>query len=340
MSLKVLDLPVSLVKRFFTNPDTKRDTFLIGFKLSDKIELEELRLHKTLFSTLVSWKDFEERSISVRQCFKCNRLGHSSSGCVAPASCVLCAKEHLKSQCPLPKMPDGKVDSKHLCCTLCGGKHTASYSKCPIRIKYVEALESRKPVTNSAPVAAPSTSWASLPPTTNAWPSLPSSADATVPQSSVSPPQQTNSLSETTSFTQQELWNIFLEFSRCLASCKTKNEQIVAVAQLAFKYTLPEGRNPVISDVTGSPNKQPDLPESPKRTTTTPNVNKVLSNTTAVLPTSPNMENVNKQKTGQISPNESSQSPMRTLNNPGVDKTQRVLRPRLKNLEGTSAFQE
>lgn len=269
-----MNLPVTLAKKFYTNAQSKRDTFLIGFKKSSNVNLERLRETKKLFCTAVEWKVFEERSARVTQCFNCHSFGHGSHGCKAKVSCLFCAGRHSRTECPLPKLPNGKVDPERLICALCGGKHAASFLKCPIRLGYVESLEVSRPSTKSAPIVdASPAKCRNVNPLDCAWPALPvHKRPPSQPHKEVILPNSSNPPPPRETFNINELWNIFVDFSSRLAACSTKNEQVIAIAQLTIMYILPEGHNSgELASITtfkaNSSNKQ--------------NINKGLSNETS-----------------------------------------------------------
>lgn len=242
--LKSRNLPVSTIKKFNNKQASKRETFLICFRVSSKITIERVRQERSLFNTLVNWKKFEDREPRASQCFNCLQFGHASSACKSAPVCVLCAKAHSKAQCPLPKLENGKVDAKFLRCALCKGNHTASFSACPTRTEYIRSQEMKQsqgnlvlPPPNSSDF--PKLKSVSL---TNTWPQLPVSTPwrpitpptAVAIQSKGEPLQPGDQLLGV-----EELWRIFLDFSSRLASCKTRNEQIEAVAGLAISYIIP-----------------------------------------------------------------------------------------------------
>jgi len=64
------------------------------------------------------------------RCFKCQRLGHTASGCSSAQRCLLCAGNHNKDQCSSP------VNK----CANCGGAHKASSNYCEYIIRAKEQL--------------------------------------------------------------------------------------------------------------------------------------------------------------------------------------------------------
>lgn len=229
------NLPVTSIKKFNTKPSLKRDTFLVCFKQSSSLSVDSLRKESKLFSTLVEWKVFEEREPRTMQCFNCLRFGHSSSSCKSAAACVICAKPHNKSECPLPKLENGKVDSKYLRCALCSGQHTASFSGCPARVDYISAQEK----TQRAPSKQPTAQFQECIAASATWPSL----SKTVPKRPSWSQMPVWNSGTSDLLADEELWKIFLDFSSRLAACNTRNQQIEVVAELAIKYITPQANS-------------------------------------------------------------------------------------------------
>ena len=65
----------------------------------------------------------------VLQCYKCQRVGHTSVNCQMPRRCVKCTLPHGKEQCQVNRQ-NGR---QFLKCALCNGKHTANSSVCSVR---------------------------------------------------------------------------------------------------------------------------------------------------------------------------------------------------------------
>ena len=75
------------------------------------------------------------------QCFKCQRLGHTSGSCSSTNSkCMLCAGPHDRTQCK----------AKELKCANCGKKHTANSKECIVISKAckVEELKANSGMTH------------------------------------------------------------------------------------------------------------------------------------------------------------------------------------------------
>lgn len=82
------------------------------------------------------------------QCFRCQALGHTTHGCHEQVRCVKCASNHDSKTCVLPPGTQPK-------CCLCGGPHTANYSQCPHRLKWLQNRERRSTQQNRRSTKAP-----------------------------------------------------------------------------------------------------------------------------------------------------------------------------------------
>lgn len=78
----------------------------------------------TRLCNLVISPESLKRKKTSGQCFRCQKWGHSQSGCRAKLVCVKCAEEHLAKDCQKSKEDKAK-------CANCGGPHPASYRSCP-----------------------------------------------------------------------------------------------------------------------------------------------------------------------------------------------------------------
>ena len=254
-------LPVAVVKRFNSDQQRKRDTFMVCFKASSGVELEHLKSqHKKIFNTLIDWKVFVDKQENIRQCFRCHLFGHGSAYCNAPITCLLCGNVgHDKNGCTLPKLENGKVDPSLLRCALCGGNHTACYSLCPKRLEHIESMRN-----NQLQVPPANKGMVSKNGKNTDWPELgESSLKRDHPDVAKSKPTTWSSIvkkSNNQIFPDVELWEIFLDFSARLTSCKSRNEQIMTIAELAIKYISPETvHHPIKPPKTVVPNDQTDI---------------------------------------------------------------------------------
>lgn len=108
---------------YLTNRRTKVPMPLWMVSVRPAPGVDEL-LHVQYFNMLkISVEDF--KSSKHKQCYRCQRFGHSSLKCTLTVTCVRCAGEHWAKDCPLPR------DENNATCANCRGDHPASYRGCP-----------------------------------------------------------------------------------------------------------------------------------------------------------------------------------------------------------------
>jgi len=102
------------------------------FKININAEhtLTHLRKIKYLYHSKVYWDKYIN-SKKILQCYRCQAFGHTSANCFKNPRCVKCAQSHLTSTCT--KTPDTPAK----CCN-CSGDHPASFTQCPVYIKFLE----------------------------------------------------------------------------------------------------------------------------------------------------------------------------------------------------------
>ena len=77
------------------------------------------------------------------QCYKCQRMGHTSHSCKARARCLICAGSHERKDC----------QSTTYRCANCDGEHTANSSQCP-KMKMAQDIERLKAINGMTHVEA------------------------------------------------------------------------------------------------------------------------------------------------------------------------------------------
>ena len=86
--------------------------------------------HLTIGCSYYKLRPFVEEPI---QCYRCQRLGHTSHGCTSKERCLLCGLNHNKTNCT----------SEHHKCANCGQAHRANSSECKI-MKEAREIEKLK----------------------------------------------------------------------------------------------------------------------------------------------------------------------------------------------------
>jgi hypothetical protein len=107
--------------------------FLVQF--TPQSSLGGLKNYDNLFDLKIRWEKLKKNTVS--QCFNCQRLGHTASGCKLPYRCCKCSENHKPKEC---KVKDKQKTELYciLCKDIC---HPSSYSKCPKRIEYIEKIK-------------------------------------------------------------------------------------------------------------------------------------------------------------------------------------------------------
>lgn len=102
------------------NCKSKYTTILVVVPEND--EGRKLLKVKSIFGNMVYVEPPLPKS---KQCYRCQKWGHSQRYCRGRIKCVKCAGEHLSSECKRdPEQEPAK-------CANCDGEHTASFRKCP-----------------------------------------------------------------------------------------------------------------------------------------------------------------------------------------------------------------
>lgn len=201
-------------------------------------------------SEVVTWRHYINRHTGTGQCTNCQCYGHAKMSCHKPPVCGVCAENHPTNSCPLlvEKRRNNKayLDSSLLKCALCGGQHTASYTKCS-KNPNPPADDDQPQPTRPAPRQAPAPVVA--PYTYQAYPELSiqnqrnkhkwtaaqvlQQRPPTYPQ-----PHQHQSVSHANNdlFSMEEIPLIMGEIFTKLKGCSTKEQQLTLMISLAAKY--------------------------------------------------------------------------------------------------------
>ena len=214
--------------------------FLITFPKTDHITLREVKQVKIIANTIIRWERYTPVQIGPIQCRNCQKFSHASELCTLPPRCNKCAGHHSSNNCPLTPNKEDKLDATKLKCVNCGGKHTSTYSKCTAREKL---MRTNIPQSRRSELQRPAPALRD----TNDFPPLP-------------PPQKSNYTREPTTsnnnfqwnftncnnnnnnnnlFSATECWQIFNSLVSQMRQCKSKEEQIRAIADFTFKFLYP-----------------------------------------------------------------------------------------------------
>lgn len=250
--LSAANLPATQIYEIYPkNKKWDRDTmYLVHFDKKDNITLDALKKIRAIRHTIVHWKTYENKYNGPTQCRNCQMFGHGTSYCHMVSACMVCAQNHNTNTCP------NKDNANfHYKCFNCSGNHKANDQNCPKKQEYVQIRQSankRRPKQN---VNNRNGNYVhnqkSFPPMRNVNAEPPRQAPATSYQSyanaAKSPKQQTNvngnqsdndsnRNSNSNLFTAAELMQVFNEITSRMGKCKTKEDQITLLFDIASKY--------------------------------------------------------------------------------------------------------
>lgn len=123
--LQLCDVTIEKVEKLIFNKNTP-DKFHYLVHLSPESKTQNLSNIKSLAHQRIRWEPF--RKTKVFQCFKCQRVGHSSANCGLGFRCVKCTDNHEEGKCPRKK-ETSDPESKPKCVN-CNQDHAANYRGC------------------------------------------------------------------------------------------------------------------------------------------------------------------------------------------------------------------
>lgn len=98
--------------------------------------LQHVRKVSSLFLIRIYWDKYNGSRPFI-QCFRCQARGHTSKNCNKEFKYVKCAGSHNTRECK-------KTLDTLAKCVNCGGSHTASYTKCPVLLRYLDKKSNPK----------------------------------------------------------------------------------------------------------------------------------------------------------------------------------------------------
>lgn len=100
-------------------------------------DIYKLRQTKYICHCVIQIQKYKPSPAQCTQCYRCQRFGHASRNCNLPPRCVKCTEPHPTKDCP-------KKDRNNpaQCCN-CNMEHPSNYSKCAVRVKYIEGLKKK-----------------------------------------------------------------------------------------------------------------------------------------------------------------------------------------------------
>lgn len=220
---------------------TGQANFIVYFKKSDRVTINDLQLISGISHIRVRWEKYRQVQNGPTQCRRCQSFGHGMVNCFKKPKCVKCSLEHLTSECPLKPITGTKLESHRLLCANCNLHHTASFSRCPFRLKYIESRQNTNIITRKSTTHQHLSTH-----NPGSFPPLPRRADnqlftSIATDKPTSRPEFNQNQSANDLFRSDELSAVFEEMLISLKNCQTKSEQIKALDQIIFKYvyTIP-----------------------------------------------------------------------------------------------------
>lgn len=215
---------------------------------------------RSLSCLMIEWELYIPNRYGPTQCHRCQKYGHGYKYCSLPLKCRFCAGDHETKTCTGVK--DGVMQQNFLPkCSNCGQGHTANYEKCPELQRYTEiqqninAKNSRKSrqrqtqrvaFDNMPPPGFQKQgqhSQSYKPPQNSSFHPGPSHSGPSYAQvlGSQNFPQNSNSYSHRKNelFNPTELVQVAHELITTLTVCKTKEQQYMALVNLAAKFLQP-----------------------------------------------------------------------------------------------------
>lgn len=188
-----------------------------------------MRTINSIDHVIVKFENYSKRFTGPTQCAKCLHYGHGASNCYMSPRCIKCGESHQSISCPrnlAPDDPKSKIPKELVKCANCGGNHTANFSKCPARFKYLEIrrLAQNKPVQKSTPVTIPA-------------------PKSTFTKSKVSYQNKPlwsevlqNNNQDSNLLSAQECYQLFKQFINEIMKCTSAQQQVDAIARLSLEF--------------------------------------------------------------------------------------------------------
>lgn len=244
--------PVEIKKLNIKNSRYENHTnYLCYFKKSDQVRLRDLREIKSIFQVIVHWNYYSHRPNDVTQCSNCQGFGHGTRNCHLQPICVKCAGGHKSKECPLDNERDenGKIPDRRLFCHHCTHHHTANYNKCVKRLEFIARQKTfgKNKTNQQRPnqfVPAPELA-------SSRFPAIQRNLNSNLPpwQSQNLHPQfnstqsnfntsfhQSSTKNSQDLFTPEQCFSIFTEFISKLSTCKSRQDQLMVIGEITFKY--------------------------------------------------------------------------------------------------------
>lgn len=257
--LKIKAADVKLLKPK-NERNSARSIYIVFFDKKDDVKLDYLNESANeLFSLQVKWQLYINTQYKPTQCSRCLDFGHGSLRCRRPFKCICCAGNHESAICNhLPRdqdnkpLLDQKIDQTKVSCVNCTQNHTANYGGCPYRKNYVSYRKFPAAQEKWVPARAPPSKLQNktVPKLNlNSFTDFPDNLTASSQNASASTsawntlaqqkPKKLQSGKPNTAadlFSIETCMEILDEFLLRMSSVNSKQEQIRAIAEVAFKF--------------------------------------------------------------------------------------------------------
>lgn len=203
-------------------------------------DITRFRQIRYLCNCVVSVSKFKPNRAYGTQCFRCQEFGHASHNCNKPPRCVKCVAPHATASCTKSDRTEPAQ-----CCN-CNEDHPANYSKCSVRLAYLDSIEKKKALERKPVLSMMATKATLVPPilqhptlTSNqrleSWPTL-GSRDKTSIKNQVTIDHPT---ADTNDGTTKEMFEILLTLKNIkskFAACTSWLDKVMLVLSHLGKY--------------------------------------------------------------------------------------------------------
>lgn len=225
--------------------------YVVYVKADDSITLDMIKQARYLCHTAVTWANFIVNGDGVNKCGRCQRFNHSADYCNMAPRCGVCGGFHLTSNCELlaEKRAQNKIkiDQSLLRCVHCNGNHTAGYTECTERLKFITARNNRNQRWTNAP-APTSNPWHNRPQqqhssriqnnTQQVIPPMPLNFVNNSFQQQPQQPQPSQNNPDSDKFSAQEIATIFNHILDCVDKCNNKRDQLRVLTNVVAQYYI------------------------------------------------------------------------------------------------------
>lgn len=250
--MEVNDVKASLIEQNIKPFDIKmipiknkkfedQQIYLIYFLKSDKMKLSTLKEIKVINYMRVNFDFYRHKRQGPTQCARCQSFGHGTQHCRKDPKCVRCAGDHKSAECNLISATNHKIPQDSIKCSNCNQNHTANFSKCEARLKFMQRKNRQSPPTQvSNRQHTSSTERHQFRPA----PQLNDLNYPSLPKQNQIPPNRTQQLppvneQEGPLFSYEQMLPILNEMMTEMSKVKTRKEQVFMMMNLVLKYCSP-----------------------------------------------------------------------------------------------------